>query len=311
MSSRSFRASPPIPDEALERDENLPDLDWAVPPSGSVRSTFLAPSGPLAALAAGPPDGPRVVLVPGTSGSKEDFHFQFLELAAAGYRAESYDLAGQYESRDAGPEHLSPPRRAYDYDLFTGDMVAFLEAGATPAHLLGYSFAGVVAQLTAASRPDLIASLTLLSTPPLAGQVFRGVRWLGPLSLVSPGAVVAALMKTGILANMQGVRPGRLRFVRDRFRLTRPEAFRKSLSLMRHTPDLRMQLRAAPFPIAVAVGTRDLWPLRLHRAFARSVGASIAVYRTGHSPCETAPYQLTRDLFALFEKAERSRDRGG
>jgi hypothetical protein len=94
--------------------------------------------------------------------------------------------------------------------------------------------------------------------------------------------------------------------VRDRFRLTRRAAFRQSLSLLRHTPDVRDRLSPAPFPIAVAVGSRDLWPLALHRTFAASLGASIAVYRTGHSPCETAPYQLTRDLRALFEKAQRA-----
>ena len=306
MSSPPSRPSSPPEEDAILRDENLPDIDWAVPPAGSERFTFAAPSGPLAALRAGPGDGRRVVLVPGASGSKEDFHFQFPELAAAGYRVESYDLAGQYQSLDAGPERLTPSRRTYDYTLFADDMVAFIEAGPTPVHLLGYSFAGVVAELVAARRPELVATLTLLSTPPLTGQVFRGVRWLGPLSRVVPGRGVAALMKWAILANVQGVRPGRRRFVEERFLQTRPDSFRHAISLMRRVPDLIAQLRAATFPIALAVGNHDLWPLALHRAFAQSLGASIAVYRTGHTPCETAPYQLSRDLLALFDKAAQT-----
>jgi pimeloyl-ACP methyl ester carboxylesterase len=244
-----------------------------------------------------------VVLVPGVTGSKEDFRFVIPVLAAAGYRVESFDLAGQYESWRAGPERLSPPRRSYDYPLFVADLIAVLEAGRTPVHLLGYSFAGVVAELVAARRPDLVASLTLLSTPPLSGQVFRIVRWLGPLSRVAPGRVIALLMKWAILLNVQGVHPGRHRFVALRFRLTRPAAFRQAISLMRRSPDMAPALRDAPFPVAVAVGTRDLWSLHAHRRFAERLGATLAVYRTGHSPCETAPHQLSRDLLALFAKA--------
>ena len=72
---------------------------------------------------------------------------------------------------------------------------------------------------------------------------------------------------------------------------------------MMRTPDLRVQLAASPVPKLVAVGEHDLWPRELHEAFARSIGARFAVYLTGHSPCETAPHQLVRDMTALFEEA--------
>ncbi|MFD1713446.1 alpha/beta fold hydrolase [Amnibacterium flavum] len=292
-----------VPDEYELRDRRLPDIDWATPPAGSAVSTFDAPSGPLAVLSMGDPSAPRVVLVPGVTGSKEDFHFQFSELAAAGFLVQSYDLAGQYESWQAGPERLSPPRAEYDYDLFVDDMIAFLEAGRTPAHLVGYSFAGIVAQLVVARRPELVSSLTLLSTPPLAGDSFRGVRWLGAFSRLGSREAIAGFMRWGIDANTQHVPSGRLAFVRERFSLTRTDAHEQVVGLMQAVPDLVEQLRAAPIPKAVAVGSHDLWPLRLHRRFASGIGASIAVYRTGHSPCETAPYQLSRDLLSLFDKA--------
>lgn len=299
----ALRALAPVGAESM-RGEPLPDIDWSVPPPGSERWTFHAPSGPLAALRAGPLSGPRVVLVPGVTGSKEDFHFQIPELTAAGHRVESFDLAGQYESWRAGPERLSPPRARYDYDLFTGDLVAFLEAGQRPAHLLGYSFAGVVAQLVAARRPELVASLTLLSTPPLTGQVFRGVRRLGPLSRVAPARLIAAAMRWGILSNAQGVRPDRQRFIEQRFRLTRPAALAQVMQLLRHVPEVRDRLRTASFPIAIAVGSADLWPLAAHRAFAAALGARLLVYPTGHSPCETTPHRLDQDLLAFFASAE-------
>lgn len=291
--------------------EDLPDLDWSSPPEGSERWTFDAPSGPLAALRAGPTDGTRVVLVPGVTGSKEDFHFQFPALAEAGYCVESFDLAGQYESCGAGPERLLPPRSRYDYELFTGDLTAFLEAGGAPAHLLGYSFAGIVAELVAVQRPELVASLTLLSTPPLAGQVFRGVRGLGLLSRAAPAVVIAAAMRWGLLLNTQGVQPGRQRFIERRFSLTRREALRQVMHLMRHVPDVHAALRATPFLKAVAVGNADLWPLRAHTAFATELGAQLLVYPTGHSPCETTPHLLNHDLLSLYAAHPVALQRGG
>src|SRR3954452_14795182 len=137
---------------AAQRDAGLPDIDWRHRPDGVVRFSQAVPSGRLAALAAGSPGLPRIVLAPGVTGSKEDFTFLLPLLAAAGYRVESYDAAGQYESAGAGPEHLQPPRRRYDYDLFVDDLLAVLRSGETPVHLLGHSFQGVVAQLLSCSR---------------------------------------------------------------------------------------------------------------------------------------------------------------
>lgn len=70
---------------------------------------------------------------------------------------------------------------------------------------------------------------------------------------------------------------------------------------MKRAPDLRRQLLLSPIPILVAVGEHDLWPIRLHRDFANRIGAELRVYPTGHSPCETTPHQLARDMFALYQ----------
>ena len=75
-------------------------------------------------------------------------------LAAAGYYVLSCDIAGQYESAAAGPENLVPPRAHYDYDLFTNDLLAMLDAEDGPAHVVGYSFAAIFAQLAFTRRPE-------------------------------------------------------------------------------------------------------------------------------------------------------------
>jgi pimeloyl-ACP methyl ester carboxylesterase len=312
---------------AVLRDESLPDIDWVTPPAGAVTSTFAAPSGDLAVVSMGDPAHPRVVLVAGATGSKEDFHFIMPELAAAGFFVQSYDLAGQFESHAAGPWNLEPPQKHYTLELFVDDMIAFIEAGASsssssslsspsraavgegdsdaPVHLLGYSFAGVVAEVVVTTRPDLVASLTLLGTPPDPGQSFAGVRRIGAFAdFATPGAA-ANLMRWGVVANVLHVKPGRLKFVRDRFRLTRRDSHRDIMAIMMRAPDLEAEIAAIDIPKAVAVGEHDLWPLARHRRFAQAIGASISVYRTGHSPCEDAPYELSADLLALYAKAAR------
>ena len=67
---------------------------------------------------------------------------------------------------------------------------------------------------------------------------------------------------------------------------------------------MRADLAASPVPKLVAVGEHDLWPRELHQRFAREIGARFATYHTGHSPCETAPHQLVRDMMALFAEAD-------
>ncbi|QIG38138.1 alpha/beta hydrolase [Microbacterium sp. 4R-513] len=290
-------------DDALERDRAIPDLDWRAFPEGTVRDLFTAPSGTLARVTLGEPVKGRVILLPGVTGSKEDFTLMLPLLADAGYRVESYDLAGQYESAGAGPENLSPARVRYDYDLFVDDLYAVLESAPGPAHVLGYSFAGLVAQLALARRPELFASLTLLSVPPATGQVFRGVKRIGRFSGVTSARQGAALLLWGIRNNLNRVPPRRLAFVRERFALTRRSSIDDIVGLMMATPSFAPAVREASIPKLVAVGAHDLWPIEQYSSYARRIGAQLAVYATGHSPCETAPHQLVRDMLRLFASA--------
>lgn len=293
-------------DAAALMDAKLGDIDWSVPPEGSVRCSIRVPSGSLAALALGDPDNPGIVMVPGATGSKEDFVLMMPDLAAAGYFVLSYDLAGQYESAAAGPENLVPPRRHYDYQLFVDDFLAVLEITASPVHVVAYSFAAIVAQLAYVQRPELFRSLTLQSCPPQPGHSFRGVSRVGRFSRWVNGRIGAALLIWGIRSGkFVHVPPGRRKFVNNRFRLTRRQSVRDIYSLMQKAPDLRGILAEATLPKFVAVGEHDLWPLRLHRLFAQAIQARIGVYRGGHSPCETSPHQFSRDLIALYAKADR------
>lgn len=281
-------------------DEGLGPIDWSVLPEGSERDVVAAPSGPLARVTMGPVGGRRVVLVPGMSGSKEDFTLMMPLFAAAGFRVESFDMAGQYESAPAGPEQLDPPQRHYTLDLFVDDLLAVLRSRRTPAHVLGYSFAGTVAQEAAVRHPELFSSLTLLSAPPLSGQALRGFTRIGPLSHVVPGRALGRPFIAALRRNVHGAPQDRAAFVTARFALTRATSVADIMALMKRTPDLAPALRATGIPTLVVVGEGDVFPTTAHRAFAERLGSTLLVLPTGHSPCETAPHQLTTAMLELI-----------
>src|SRR5438552_2365588 len=118
-----------------------PSLDL---PAEARRTTVETASGPLVAYVAEPPAGvitrPPAVLVPGYTGSKEDFLPVLGPLARAGHRVVALDLRGQYES--AGPEDPA----AYTLDALAKDVADVLARLGEPAHLLGHSFGGLVAR---------------------------------------------------------------------------------------------------------------------------------------------------------------------
>jgi len=291
---------------AVLLDQAIVDVDWATPPAQVRRTVFAAPSGELAGITAGAPDAPRIVLVPGVTGSKEDFALMVPLLVGAGYRVDSYDLAGQYESAGAGPERLEPPRSRYDHELYIADLLAVLGAGRTPAHVLGYSFAGTVAQLAAVRAPERFASLTLLSSPPRVGQSFAGTKSvLGPLSRVLPTGASSGLFVWGILQNFNRAPEHRTRFVRDRMPRHRRDSIVDIIGMMRRTPDPRAELAALPIPKLVVFGAHDLWPSRTHRRYADAIGAEAVEYASGHSPCEDSPHQLCRDMVRVIEAPYR------
>jgi pimeloyl-ACP methyl ester carboxylesterase len=110
-------------------------------------------------------------------------------------------------------------------------------------------------------------------------------------------------MTWGIVTNKNHVPQKRLEFVRQRFEFTSRRSMEDIIVLMKHAPDLRDRLREMAIPKLVAVGSHDLWPVELHADFAHRIGARLAVYKTGHSPCETTPNALARDLIALYQEA--------
>ena len=123
----------------------------------TARGEFAA----LLAEPAGPVRG-TALLVPGFTGSKEDFIALLEPLAEAGYRIAAIDQRGQYETGGpADPDAYAVAELGRDVHALTA---ALTDGG--PLHLLGHSFGGQVVReaVLAADGPLPWASLTLLST---------------------------------------------------------------------------------------------------------------------------------------------------
>src|SRR4051812_40702946 len=88
-----------------------------------------------------------VLLIPGWTGSKEDFTPLLPLLADAGFDATAYDQRGQYES---------DPGDSYTIDAFARDALRMVEVVGPYSHVIGHSFGGLVAQRAAVLDPELI-----------------------------------------------------------------------------------------------------------------------------------------------------------
>lgn len=111
------------------------------------------------ALAAGPADGPLVLLLHGFPQSSYQWRFLLPVLAAAGFRAVAPDQRGY--SPGARPEGVGE----YDVDCLAEDVLAMADAlGADRFHLAGHDWGAIVAWVVAARHPERLLSLTAVSS---------------------------------------------------------------------------------------------------------------------------------------------------
>jgi pimeloyl-ACP methyl ester carboxylesterase len=277
-----------------------------------VRARRLPTSrGGFAALEAGPRDGPLVVLVPGWTGSKEDYIAVLAPLAEAGYHALALDQRGQYETPGTG--------READYTLpaLAADLAAVAEHSADPGlgiHLVGHSFGGLVARSAVLGHPELAASLTLLCSGPAAIPADRQ-----PLLQAMADAIPAV----GLQATWEAKRAYELsrgapvvpheieRFLERRFLSNDPVSLRAMTQHLVSAPDEVEALAAAGVPTLVAFGdTDDGWPTDVQVDMARRLGARLAVIeRAGHSPAVERPRETVATLVTFWAAISRPASR--
>lgn len=243
----------------------------------------------LAALETGDPAAPVALLVPGFTGSKEDYLPVLPLLAQAGYRVVAVDQRGQFES----PSPARP--EAYRIPALAADLRAVVaELGGGPAHLVGHSFGGLVARAAVIGQPAVAASLTLLGSGPGAITGPRAVALRAMRPVLERGGVSAvwAAMRA---ADQTPYPPEMLEFLRRRFFASSPAGLREMGEQLLAEPDrvaeLAGVLSAAGIPVLVAHGAADdAWAPSIQAEMTGRLGARYEIIENAqHSPAAQNP----------------------
>jgi pimeloyl-ACP methyl ester carboxylesterase len=289
-------------------------------PPGARRITLQTERGPFAAVEAMPATGVRercpALLVPGFTGSKEDFLPILRQLGAAGRRVVAVDMRGQYETQG------SHDRDSYRLEALGADIAAVAttildDPGETARglHLLGHSFAGLVARETVLAKAADICSLTLMSA--------------GPGQLTGPArAVLTALLEPlrGFVRQQLAVQVRRLwefqlaeqaradgtpqdiiEFLGRRMLLSNPDGLVAMGEQLLDCPDRTDELAAsAQIPILVLYGEYDdKWQTPVQEEMAERLRAErVCIPGATHSPAIEAPETTASALNAFWHAAE-------
>ncbi len=277
-------------------------------PDGVRRRTLETRRGPFATLEALPGSGVcerlPAVLVPGFTGSKEDFLAVMQPLAAAGRRVVAIDMRGQYES--PGPDDPS----AYSLSTLGADVRAAAEAvgRAKRVHLVGHSFGGLTAREAVLTGMPRLASLTLMGSGP-AG--ITGSRAMDVTVLLAAMAQIGVRRlwdeSLGPQHQADGTPPNVAAFLRTRMLRNSPTGLRVMAEELLSCPDRVADLaRAVHAPVLVVYGEEDdTWDPAVQEEMAKRLGARrVCIPAAAHSPAVEAPDTTASTLTSFWNAAE-------
>jgi non-heme chloroperoxidase len=204
------------------------------------------------------------------------------------YRCLALDQRGHGESEAA---------ESFAVADLVADAIAFVDhLGGAPVHLVGHSLGTIVAQRVAERRPDLLASLTLISAAPSTSghaglQEMRG-------DLAAFADHVPRDYATGFQASTvhRPLAPAQLAVFVD-------ESMKLPLAAWRGTVDGLLADSASPAPIEIP--TLSIWGVRdgvfdalAQQALAHKIPGAVAlVYQDiGHAPHWEAPGRVAKDI---------------
>jgi pimeloyl-ACP methyl ester carboxylesterase len=271
------------------------------------------PSGPIAALEARPehPAAATALLVPGFTGSKEDFLPLLEPLADAGVRALAVDQRGQCDSPGLA-DPAGYPANGFGTGAFGSDIRALVRVlaanGSGPVHLLGHSFGGYAVREAllgaGADSPLPLASVTVLDSGP-ASVTAKGSRDRLELLLSVEGRLT--LRQIHELSPVDDHDDPQVReFLLHRWLSNDPASLFAMARQLRDEPDRTDQLRALltawELPCLVATGAEeDVWSAELLQDTAIRLGAAFVVIPdAGHSPNTQQPGLLSKALLEFW-----------
>jgi pimeloyl-ACP methyl ester carboxylesterase len=301
-------------------------------PDGVRRTTIRTARGAFAALEAAPASGvcerDAALLVPGYTGSKEDF-LAILDLLADDSRhVVAIDMRGQFDT--AGADEPG----GYAAAALGADILAIMHA-TDARHLVGHSYGGLIGReaVLAAAGAEL-ASFTLMSSGPgaLTGRRARDLRaMLAALGVTGGGdgggdgdgggerpdkdalrAGIAELWRSHLEpeASAAGVPGDIVAFLGRRMLGNDPDGLVLMAAHMLAAPDRTAELaRLDQLPMLVIYGEDDnTWSPVAQENMARRLGARrLCIPAAVHSPAVEAPTTTASALTQFWDAAEATR----
>ncbi|MCX4819215.1 alpha/beta hydrolase [Streptomyces sp. NBC_01142] len=274
----------------------------------TTRGTFAVLEGQPAGAVRG-----TVLLLPGFTGSKEDFIALLEPLCEAGYRAVTVDGRGQYETD--GPDD----QQAYAQDELARDVLAQAEAVGGPVHLVGHSLGGQIARAAVLLDPAPFTTLTLMSSGPAqvtAAQQQKIKLLSDALAVMGMDQVWEAMRAldppedADIEGAGAGTDNGRTdgrtdgEDLRRRWLRHNPAQLIATGRQLTVEPDRIAELAAVrPLPKHVLSGERDdTWPVSLLDEMAERLDARRTVIAAAeHSPNTDRPHETAQALIAFWD----------
>lgn len=286
-----------------------------VPPPGArayslrtARGEFAVVDAPVAVGAE--PKG-VALLLPGFTGSKEDFNPLHAPLAERGYRTVAVDGRGQFESD--GP---ATDESAYAQEELARDVLAQVEAIGGPVHLLGHSLGGQIARAAVLLDHTPFLSFTLMASGPAQISTPQQER----VKLLRDALMVLSMAE--VWETIQAMEPPEETEtpaldaglddrddLRRRWLGTKPAQLLATGRQLCTEPDRVAELTAVPLPFHVLSGARDdTWPLPLLDDMAVRLRARRTVVEGAeHSPNTDRPLETARALADFWDDAPGTR----
>jgi pimeloyl-ACP methyl ester carboxylesterase len=249
-----------------------------------------------------------VLLVPGFTGSKEDFIAILEPLAAFGWRVAAMDLPGQGGAPALGPRGSHTARTLADSVAAVADWFA----PGRRVHLLGHSMGGLVTRELVLSDPGRLASWTIMSSGP-ASIPAHGHTALLQLEAALASAPIEAVWAAKEQMDRAGGWDPPSQEVADfcarRFLTNDPAALSDCAELLMTAPDLTEEVAAAldasMLPAAVVTGeVDDAWPPAVQERMAERLRVPWhTLPGLGHNPATEDPQLTATALNDIFGSA--------
>ncbi|MBC7227119.1 MAG: alpha/beta hydrolase [Thermoflexales bacterium] len=243
-----------------------------------------------------PTGAPPVLLLHGLGSAGGDWVMQFGSLSRAGYWVLAPDLRGF--GRSSAPPEVTVQAMAEDMALFLERM------DAVPAHVVGISMGGTVAQQLALDHPEMVRRLVLVNTfACLRPKSMSG--WLYFLARTVLSSLVGPERQAEMVARRLFPRPDQ-QLLREniirRINQANPCAYRSAMrSLMRF--DTTGRLGELRMPVLVVTGAEDTTvPPPVQSALARGIPGArhVVVEGSGHGIIADNPGEFNRILLEFL-----------